>query len=1080
LDLLEQRERLYRWLRECLIGADDGDAGDCLNGIQPLERFHTAILFPVVRGEYGIDHALERFDEGSFEADVDGEEEASGQVAAGTTPRRRRIVPPSSVGFSFFVTGERVALQLIPAAVRYRPVGERDATGRFLPRTWTAHRLGGEDEACSVVVPDVRQPHTWRQPVFHGTAELLVLWRPLEAGWLVTVSLSNTEILEPDRSTEPDATQRNEKALFQVSLECCVDRGRVGPYPGIAYGNLTPEEQELELQYRAHRVYAIGHGAAVDWAIDRDGPTVIRTDFLPRVEVPQVSTEVAGVGQDVLSLRWLEGIEADCAGRCDELAGFVARYGEWVEGVARQAGDFDPEQREAASRILQRMRTTLDRMGDGVRVLREDAIVRRAFALANRAMRRQMAQADAIQGRAPADQRWRPFQLAFQLLALESTVNEHSDCRDILDLIWFPTGGGKTEAYLGLMAILICWRRMKFGTSGGGTAVLMRYTLRLLTKDQFRRAARLICALELLRRETPELGPEPISLGLWVGEASSPNSFVKAKEALDEAIENRERPPGLLVVEACPWCGQAFDAARNYEAGADHFRLRCTNAGCELGREPSAPLPCNVVDAALYQDPPTLLLATVDKLARLAWDARASVFFGCKSSRPPELIIQDELHLIASALGSVAGLYEAAIETVLSMRGVQPKYVASTATIRMAGEQVRRLYAREAAVFPPRGLDCDDAFFARTVPLAEQPGRLYVGYLAPARDRAHCLAPLAGALLSAPEVLFGGSGKDVAALLDAWWTVLVYHGSLKGVGVSRNALHEIETFIARYQAERRERMAAAGADGMPSGAGEGARWERLAQLADRLTQLTSHMPADENARTFDRLRLPWTDPDGLDLVLATNMVSVGLDVSRLSVMIVNGQPLTTAEYIQASSRVGRGDVPGLVVANYYRDQARSLSHYEAFRGYHESFYRHVEPTSVTPFTYQARLRALHAALVVAVRHAGPRLAANAAAGDFDPADPFVARIVDELARRCRRADPERSGATEQHLDSLVGQWAEAARRCREQRERLVYHGPDRDRRDQRLLHSHDARHPGLWATLNNMRNVENNALVKVL
>jgi ATP-dependent helicase YprA (DUF1998 family) len=608
----------------------------------------------------------------------------------------------------------------------------------------------------------------------------------------------------------------------------------------------------------------------------------------------------------------------------------------------------------------------------------------------------------------------------------------------------------------------------------------MRYTLRLLTKDQFRRAARLICALELLRRVTPELGAEPVTLGLWVGGDSSPNTFARAKEVLDQAVDGGVRAPSLLVLDACPWCGDAFDATLNYDAGAEHFRFQCTNPGCDFGKADSRTLPCNVVDAALYEAPPTLLLATIDKFARLAWEERAGAFFGRGGNRPPELIIQDELHLIAGALGSVAGLYEAGLETVLTLRGVRPKYIASTATIRMAREQVERLYGREAAIFPPPGLDCDDAYFARTIPLSQKPGRLYLGYLAPARDRAHCLAPLAGALLAAPEVLFGDSGADAEAFLDAWWTVLIYHGSLKGVGVSRNALQDIETFMARYQGEVTERRGKTGPDGADGANATGAAWCRREQLADRLTQLTSHMSADENARTFDRLRLSRTEVEALDLVLATNMVSVGLDVARLAVMVVNGQPLTTAEYIQASSRVGRGEVPGLVIANYYRDQARSLSHYESFRAYHESFYRFVEPTSVTPFTYQARLRALHAALVVAVRHTDGRLTANEMAGYFDPRDPAIGKLVEELKLRCRRADVARGADTAAHIDALAAQWVDAAQRSREQRERLVYQGRDNDHRDQRLLYSHEARVKGLWPTLNSMRNVENTALVKVL
>jgi hypothetical protein len=1071
------RDEIYNWLRRCLIGPGTGaSAGP--NLIKPLDRYQTGILFPIMNGEDGLDPAAE-IDDGEDAAtgdDLDG----SAPTATSVSQPKRRYVPPSSVGLSFFVVGKEVQLQLIPKAVGYMPEDARAAAGRF--DEWNRTPFGANDSKLPpLAAPSGKQTEIWRQPVFEGRAELFVLWRPLADGWLVTASLSNTQRLEQPGDPNKAAAERSEKALFEVSLECIIDLGEVGPYPGVQYSLLSDEEQELEFQYRYHRVYAIGHGAAVDWDLKDGRVAAIRTEFLPRVEVPQVSADVGVADRDVLDIRWLAEIEGDLAVRCEALGRFVSGYAAWVDGNAVQVQGLtgNPEA-PAAERILKRMRTAVARMGTGIAVLRRDPLVARAFGLANLAMEQQMAQADKAAGRPRRDYRWRPFQLAFLLLALESSVDEDSAFRDTLDLIWFPTGGGKTEAYLALMALVICWRRLKYPASSGGTSILMRYTLRLLTKDQFRRAARLICALELLRRDRPALGAEPITLGLWVGGASSPNGFEDAKAALDQAIEAGTRAPSLLVLESCPWCGDPFDAARSYDAGAQHFRFRCTNPACDFGAGTEAALPCNVVDAALYEAPPTLLLATIDKFARLAWEERCTAFFGRNGNRPPELIIQDELHLIAGALGSMAGLYEAGVEAVLALRGVHPKYVASTATIRMAREQVQRLYGREAAIFPPPGLNCDDSYFARTVPTSEKPGRLYVGYLAPARDRQHCLAPVAAALLAAPEVLFGYAGADAQALLDAWWTLMIYHGSLKGVGVSRNAVQDIEAFMARYQREEAQRGKQAGPNPTDLSDKTGADRPRREELAERLAQLTSHMSADENARTFDRLRLQRGAPEALDLVLATNMVSVGLDVARLAAMIVNGQPLTTAEYIQASSRVGRADVPGIVIANYYRDQARSLSHYESFRAYHESFYRFVEPTSVTPFTYQARLRALHAALVIAVRHADGRLTANERAGDFDPANPATAALIEELKRRCRRADPGRAMDTAAHIDSLAAQWGDEVQRCRDQRERLVYKGGDGDRRDQRLLYSHEARVKGLWATLNNMRNVENTALVKIL
>ncbi len=1064
-----ERQKLYQWLRRCLIGPESPHGAEILNGIKPLDRYQSAILFPIITGESGLE-GVDNEDDGDEGAESLTDDATAQPSAGGTSQPKRRLVPPSSVGLSFFVSGADIRLQLIPRAVRYEPVEQREE-GRFVSEQWQRLILGKNDcEARDLRSPSRRRTGSWREAVFEGRAELFALWRPLQDGWLVTVSLSNTQNEPETDDRAKQSMERNRLALLEVELECVVDAGEVGPYPGVQYGLLSDEEQELEVQYRHHRIYAIGHGAAVDWRLRDDRVVEIRTEFLPKTEVPRVSADTAETDDNILRVEWLAGIATDPKSHCDALIRFVSAYDTWIETAAQRIDGLADLELAAAQRIRVRMEEAVTRMRSGIDRLRHDPIAARAFALANQAMAMQMRQADKASGKPGRAPRWRPFQLAFLLLTIESAIDEDGEHRDTLDLIWFPTGGGKTEAYLGLMACVICWRRLRYPASSGGTTILMRYTLRLLTKDQFRRAARLICALELMRRGLPELGGEPITLGLWVGAASSPNSFDDAQGALDKACEDDARPPSLLVLDTCPWCGEAFRVPRNFDAGAKHFRFRCTSADCGFGKTPDDALPCNVVDTALYEAPPTLLLATVDKFARLAWEERAAAFLGAGGNRPPELIIQDELHLIASALGSVAGLYEAGLETVLTMRGVRPKYVASTATIRMAQDQVQRLYGREAAIFPPPGFDCDDAYFARTVPTSEQPGRLYVGYLAPARNRHRSMAPLAAALLAAPEVLFADATVNRDALLDAWWTLMIYHSSLKGVGTSRNALQDIEQFMARQQREVLEqRQSDAQAD-----------WPRREQLAERIGQLTSHMSADDNARGFDRLRLPRHDPDALDLVLATNMISVGLDVARLATMIVNGQPLTTAEYIQASSRVGRGDVPGIVVANYYRDQARSLSHYESFRAYHESFYRFVEPTSVTPYTYQARLRALHAALVIAVRHCDLGLAANERAGDFDPTRPAVAQVIEELKRRCRRADPQRGDATVAHIDRLAAQWADAVLRCRTQRERLIYSGSDSDRRDQRLLYSHEARVKGLWATLNNMRNVENTALVKIL
>ena len=1064
------RKMLAGWLRKQLIGPADEEAH---LGMSPLDRYPVGVLHPIEPGVSGVDPAALSGQEEGSDALLDEPEatETSGEAgrAEASPARRRRYVPPSSVGFSFFVRGD-ARLTISARAAAYTSGTERDERGRFVRSRFVRNPIEESSLDWRVSQGNGRRPRT--DPDGNEVFAIDARSRPALDGSICTVSLCNPQKIGPGSTGRSWGEERATRSLFEAELECVVESGDLAEFPRVDESLLSAEEQELALQYASRRILAVGHGGAVTWETGRDGKTRIRTDFLPKVEVPLVTTELADGPEEVLGFQFL----AEAPGReaVPAMERFVAGYERWIG--AQSIREMPERQRPVADRIRSRMHVAVGRMRRGIALLREDRIAADAFRFANQAMLDQMRQQNRVAGRnVPVERyRWRPFQLAFLLTVIESTVREDDDFRDVLDLIWFPTGGGKTEAYLGLIAFLIAWRRMSHRNAGGGTVVLMRYTLRLLTKQQFERATRIVFALELLRRaDATRLGSEPITAGIWVGRSTSPNTFREAM-ALRQGIADGIDAPNGLMVAACPWCGTGFEA-ENYSASATHFSFRCRNPRCEFSASGDV-LPCNVVDEALYRQPPTVLIGTVDKFARLAWEERAGAFFGRAPTRPPELVIQDELHLITGPLGSVAGLYEAALDTIVQTRGVRPKYIASTATIRKAADQVRGLYGRGLAVFPPPGLSCDDCYFARSD--RSRPGRLYVGYFAPMLDQRHCFAPLAAALLRAPLEVFRDQ-PDREDLLEGWWTQLIYHSNLVDVGNSHNAYAvDVREWTERLAQE----AAASPADSETGDSAEAGEPPGTAETPERalqpeIAQLTSIASAKENSKTFDRLALARGEEGCLDVVLATNMVSVGVDVARLAVMVVNGQPLTTTEYIQASSRVGRSDVPGLVIANYFRHQARSLSHYEIFRPYHESFYRFVEAASVTPFTLPVRSRALHAALVIALRHTCGALRRNRSAREIDLDDREVRRTVAILKRRLGSAAADGQLArTLQHVDELLHYWRDHARHCRDSRRALLYHAGDRG--SDSLLHGHDDRVNGLWSTLHSMRNVESTGVLK--
>jgi hypothetical protein len=312
---------------------------------------------------------------------------------------------------------------------------------------------------------------------------------------------------------------------------------------------------------------------------------------------------------------------------------------------------------------------------------------------------------------------------------------------------------------------------------------------------------------------------------------------------------------------------------------------------------------------------------------------------------PPDLIIQDELHLISGPLGSIAGLYETALETLccreLDGKRIRPKLVASTATVRRAQTQIQALFDRSrTAIFPPPAPDRSDSFFAKA-DFAPERSRLYVGLAAPGRSPKVLFLRAATTLSAAAKRAWddqGGmaayrAGKINAA--DPYMTSVTYFNALRELGSARRIVDdEVRVRASRYGT--RQRIG-----------------EPVVRFADRTVhdalELTSRIPTAEVSDTKARLSHTFDKNDAVDLALATNMISVGLDVVRLGLMLVSGQPKTAGEYIQATSRVGRApDRPGLVVALLNMNKPRDRSHYERFAYWHAAFYRAVEATSVTP------------------------------------------------------------------------------------------------------------------------------------
>jgi len=827
---------------------------------------------------------------------------------------------------------------------------------------------------------------------------------------LVTVTLVNNAKVASERIAVESAT------LFQTSIqvEPCAGTHLIPKPPRFSAHraqtqtsgdtDITDEESSM-LLYRNVAEFAVGHVCSAEWDDEQEaGPTPqtqtawVRSTWLPSVIVESVDPNGHPVFAK-LADEAFDPLNAEALAFADEktlIAGlerFCEAYSIWLQkqkGRLEDSADVKPELRHIAKAHLDQCGKALNRMRSAVRELAVNLRLRRAFQLANYAMHLQHAWSKT-KGGGPS-LRWRPFQLGFLLLSTPSAaIREHPD-REFMDLLWFPTGGGKTEAYLALIACVAVYRRLSDNEQDHeGVCAFMRYTLRLLTTQQFARAAAMIVALEAIRtgrapvpNGIPLRGNAPFSIGLWVGGEATPNTRETAFLSLHQ---NRSDVPSPKQLAFCPACGSRL--SWSIESRTTPVKVRCLDTSCAMHGE----LPIYTVDEDIYVHRPTLLIGTVDKFAQIVRERRTNSLFAISTGSPPDLIIQDELHLISGPLGTIAGIYEAAFDLMFAKQGQKAKVIGSTATIRRATEQVRALFDREAFQFPPPAIDHNDSGFAVRDVRPNAKGRRYVGVTTAGRSAKFTLQAVAGSLLQSS---FGAFKNDERR--DSYWTLLGYFNSLRELGGALVLMHDdVADSIGLYADRRSETR----------------------RKLNFIEELTSRRTQEDIRDMLNMLTIPAGSPGTVDVVLATNMVSVGVDISRLGLMLVNGQPKTIAEYIQSTSRVGRGEVSGLVVSVLNNAKARDRSHFETFGSWHRTLYRDVEATSVTPFAPRARDKALHAALVATVRHIvpgmldSPQLTENARQVALD--------LIDQLADRAQRIDPEET-EVESELEECLERW----------------------------------------------------------
>lgn len=1034
------RDQIFEFIRKDAFGPIQSDE---LLKEPPLDTYVCGILWPrnsqtvemERSSEVEVENPTQQLPDSNFGSEL--EEEQPDVI------REANRFRPSVMALSFALPASARSIEFSFSAARYENIDKPVEGKDYVLHEFQRHPLS--TGRIELSLPERKRSVSLQE----GRSRLQIVRRRAIASNanLWTVSVENLA------RASKNLIDQNTASLFQCQLNLFADFAPIES-AGAVTGDMQRRRQEF--LYRNVRSYAAGHGCSVQWEVRDNRVAQISSTFLPMVTVPQM----LAVSEKRFSCfrmgSWIDSRRSD---GLEELSDYVRAYSDWADGLREQLSSLSASFQEVGKELLAKIADCIERLLEGIRVLRTNDVAWRAFLLMNRAMMRQSAKK---RGQSEDEVSWYSFQLCYVLMCIPEIVDPASRWREVVDLLWFPTGGGKTEAYLGVAAFVIFHRRLTKGEAGRGVTALMRYTLRMLTAQQFERAAALICECELIRREEDLPGGE-ISIGLWVGGEVTPNHVTSEQgdvETAETALQKLKLDPHANVqcspiqLKSCPYCGTALPPASAFEIRRGQFRAHCPNEHCAF----HADLPVVTVDDDIYARRPTLLIGTIDKFARLAWEERTGAIFAEDGEcLPPELLIQDELHLISGPLGSIGGLYEIAVERLMSNSGVPPKVLASTATLCNADMQIRALYGREAFQFPPSGFDANDSFFAKIATAQERPLRAYVGYCETGGSLADAIVRVFGAARFAAEYLVR-SGTN-PAVVDQFWTNVGYFNSLKDLGSADTLLMDRACAYANSLRLHKIRTEA-----------EQVQMPQIPYTFEH-GELTSRRSIQEITEIRNRLdTYHYPDPATLNYVLSSNMLSVGIDINRLGMMTVYAQPKSTSEYIQATSRVGRSN-PGLVVVLLNMLRTRDKSHFEQFETYHQALNRMVEPTSVTPYACRAMDKALHSVFVILVRHLCPDLRENKRAADFRGNDPRVRALRDFLLAEIARRSSETAAYAREILDNFIELWHETTV-CRGAHLRYQLFGDSENDTDALLIPAERGEGAVFPTTMNSMRNVD--------